>query len=219
MGILKYLSELGGGDKPYIATLTLYENVDVEKGDILYFVEENNSVTNNRDISQQVVGVCAEDYKAEPSEFVPSYGTGKVSVILSQNALYRIPACIFESPYSGGRNVMMNHISTEFSIREGFAGSKLVLVEKAENSTNKQKIGTVTTIDSIVGDGGYIGFGIDVDMSGSAGDKYMFIPTYGFGLIVLDENGEIDVQFDRQGDFFVVDADKTGITVMLRNYR
>lgn len=220
MGIFRYTSDFCGCNKPYITKIKLDENVDVEKGDILYFKAENGTVTKEKLSTAVIAGVCAEDYKAESSELVPSYGNGVVSVIVSPGALYRVPAYILCDCVGGERRAVATNIEeAEYKKTEGYIGSKLVLIEKAENSSNPNKIGTVFEVISIVEAGGHSALATDKEVCSCIGDKYIFIPNYGFELFGIDDNGTFSPVFDESGALTVIDADATGYTVMLKNVK
>lgn len=220
MGIYRYVSELGGGNKPFVAHIKLNENTDVEKGDILYFIKETHRVTPQKGVSALIAGVCARDYKAEPDGFDPSYGCGEVEVIVSPDALYRVPAYVFTDYLGFDKNKVSTScpvVEPELRRMEGTVGMKLVLVEKVHGSSNTNPVGTVFNVTDISGVEGYFSFGTDVPSNSCKGDKYVLIPNYGCERFLIDDDGNLVLNFENTGEIIVIDADITGYTVMIKN--
>ncbi|MBR3995614.1 MAG: hypothetical protein IKI97_10085 [Clostridia bacterium] len=220
MGIFNYVSELSGCDKPFVARIKLNENVDIEKGEIVYFIEENHRATTVKSMSDSIAGVCAKTYKSNASDLIPSYGLGMIDVIVSPNALYRTPACVIEDSVGGqSKAVMTGHDNITEKDTEGYVGSKLILKEKGENSTNPNAVGTVFNITGTNVVNNIIGLTTDKNVYSCKGDKYIFVPQYGFDLLYLKNANTLDIQFEGDGDFMVVDADETGYTVKIKNVK
>lgn len=220
MGIFNYASELSGCDKPFVATIKLNENVDVEKGEIVYFIEENKRATTVKSMSDKVAGVCAKTYKAKADDLVPTYGLGMVEVIVSPNALYRTPACVIEDSVGGqSKAVVTGEDNISDKLTEGYVGSKLILKEKAENSTNPNAVGTVFTITGTNVVNNAIGLTTDKTVYGCKGDKYIFVPPYGFDLLYTGSKKALGIQFEAEGDVTIVAADETGYTVKFKNVK
>lgn len=216
MGIFNYVKDIGGGDMPFVAKIRLSENVDVEKGDILYYNDQTKTVTPNKGNLYLVAGVCAATYKAQKSDLVPYYGCGMVDVIVADGALYRTPVCFITSDGDYNNTVVTTFDDMEEKKFDDYVGAKLILAEKAENSTNPHLIGTCFEIKDFVGCESKIGLYVGENVSGSKGDKYIFVPNYGFNQLKVDSTGNLNIYFnDTKGRITVVAADENGYTVRI----
>ena len=208
-----YIGSICGGRKPYTVKIKLCKDVDVSKGEILYFDEAKGGVTPEKSADAAPFGVCAESYRAQKNELVPDYGSGKVKVIVSTCALYRT------EPYtvtdSGARDVSC--VKTSFvqsdGVAEYFVGKKLVLICKGEGSSNTGSYGQEYTVTGVSEESGCITLKLDGKVDGGSGDRYAFVPEYGFKNFGLDTNKDICISAD--GTFKVTEADESGYTLML----
>lgn len=202
-----YLSDICGSDKAFCARIRLIENVDVEKGDIVYFDETALGVTTKKSDSVVKAGVCAETYKAEASDLVPANGSGMINVIVSADALYRVAPVILAAEFVvNGNGIKTKLTSSDLSDITGVVGSKLVLVDKASDSQCGASVGSVHTITSVELASGNVVFKTNTGIKGYDGDKYAFVPPYGFELLDIDSKGELVLQFEKKGSFTVMDA-------------
>ncbi len=214
-----YICGLCGCNKPYCAKIKLSENVDVAKGELLYYDTETFTVTPKKGTLTTIAGVCAETYKAEKSDLVPTYGCGYVSVILSEDALYSVEPYIFTTTETDPAVVHIHTNLPASSTKDptGFIGAKIVLIEKAENSAHTGSLGSEYVIKEMGYDNGFITFATDYDGAVTKGDKYVLVPPYDFKRFILDEKKNLSVNIEGTGDFTVVAANASGYTLMLKS--
>lgn len=215
-----YLSDICGSDKAFCARIKLIGNVDVDKGDLLYFDEESLGVTPKKGSLTSKAGVCAESYKKAASDLVPSDGSGMVNVIVSGDALYRVdPVKITDSGKETDGGICTGIAAEALGNVTGIVNSKLVLLYKAPNSQNTASVGSVHTIVSGAVIDGFVTFETDTAIKGSEGDVYAFVPNYGFELLDLDANGNLVLQFDNKGSFTVMEASEKAYTLRINGIR
>ena len=210
----EYLSEICGSDKPFTARISLIENTDVEKGTVIYFDTDTLKAAKVKG-DGAIAGVCAEKYVAAKDGLVPAYGSGKISVIVSKDAMYRInPYRVTVSAKSTDGSVVTKIADTALQNFSRLVGSKLMLVRKSDvYSDNEASIGTELEIKSVVSDSGYITVNTDYTGSICQGDEFILLPEYGFDAFEIDSKGELSVASQGSGDIFVMDASKLGYVV------
>jgi hypothetical protein len=216
MSVFNYIADIGGGDTPFIVKLKLAQNVDVKKGTALFYNERNKTVVPNYAGSDDIIGVCAADYKATKDEFCPDSGSGYVDVIVSKNALYSVPACVLKNVC--GTPVSENVIETEIPERgevssDAFIGARLVLAEKSKYSAHDLSVGDSVKITDVTIYGGVIAFATDYNFMGLSSDKFIFVPEFGFNQLVLNEKGDIMPEGRDDGDMMIIAADENRYVV------
>ncbi len=213
-----YLSDICGSDKPFTARIRLIENVDVEKGTIVYYDNNAFAVTPKKGSLDTIAGVCTETYKAAKNDLVPSHGSGEISVIVSKDALYSVSPIIVTNRGTGKDGKLGTDIgASAITESAGLTSSKLVLVHKAEDSENTAALGTEYKITSAEVVDGFVSFKVEGTIIGSKGDRYAFVPCYGFELINRDANGNLVLGFAEKGDFTVMSATEKGYVVKIKN--
>lgn len=205
MTIFNFYAGLCGCTRPFNAKIKLSENVDVAKGEILYYDPATRTVTPEKGTLETTAGVCAKTYKAEKSEFCPEYGKGYVSVIISKDALYTTAPIVIENTSTGSTAVVKTNIEySDAMANAGLVGAKLVLCEKDDASLNSGSVGCEYEITAVTNDGGKASFAINYSGSMTAGDKYILVPQYGFTMLGL--NAEKELCLSASSGFTVVDA-------------
>ncbi len=213
MGKLIYKGELTGGTHPLVLKLSLAENVDVEKGDILFFDLEKGGVTKKFGSNLKIAGVAAESYKAQESPLAPEYGSGKVACIVSESSVYHTDSFASLSVQTGNDGILTSESVTENFCYDGIVGGKLMLAytNKGEAATEKKGY-LITSAEN--GDGylklGCKGLGVD------AGESYYFIPGYGCRGLNVKTDGKIGFA-SSIGNITVLSADENGSLIKFTN--
>lgn len=202
----EYVTGINGSKKPYILRMKLSENIDVEKGQIIYYGSNKQIITPTPGTTTVIAGICAKTYKAAPSDLCPDYGTGMIDVIVSPDAVYKTdPWIVTDSGSSFGNGILTNVEDFEHKWVNSILGSKLVLIEKGEGSTNKLAIGEEVEIKSIEVENNYITFITSKEINGSANDKYVFVPNFGFDLFSMINDSWI-IDFENRGQLTILEA-------------
>ncbi len=209
MTIFNFYGGLCGCDKPFCAKIKLLENVDVAKGELLYYDHSTRSVTPEKGTIESIAGVCANTYKAEKNNLCPEHGEGFVSVILSKDALYATAPIVIENTYTGNTAVVKTSVAYSDAMSDsGLVGAMLMLAEKAENSQNSGSVGCTYEITAVTNENGKVSFTVDYNGNMTAGDKYILIPPYGFTMLGLDTDKNLCLADG--GGFTVMDANAVG---------
>lgn len=213
MGKLIYKGELSGGTHPLVQKISLAENVDVEKGDILFFDPQKGGVTKKFGANLKIAGVAAESYKAHSSDLVPEYGSGKVACIVSPNSVYHTDTFAALSVQTGNDGILTSESVTESFCYDGIVGGKLMLAFSNKGEAATQKKGYLIT--SAENSDGYLklnckGLGVD------AGESYYFIPGYGCRCLNIKTDGKIGFA-SSIGNITVLSADENGSIIKFNN--
>lgn len=209
-----FYSGLCGCNKPFCANIKLSENVDVAKGEILYYDPATRTVTPVKGTLEQVAGICAESYMAKEDDLCPKYGKGVVSVILSKDALYTVAPLVVEASaddYEGCVETTMTF--SEYLGTCGIDGGKLILCEKAEGSLNTGSVGCEYDVTHVDSDTGMTVYHIDYSGTITKGDKFILALPYGFNSLGLDN--EKNLCFAPNGSFTVISSNAGGYVLKL----
>lgn len=209
-----FYSGLCGCNKPFCANIKLSENVDVAKGEILYYDPATFTVTPVKGTLEQVAGICAESYMAKENDLCPDHGKGIVSVILSKDALYLAAPIVVEACADDGDGCVETTMTySDYLGTCGLDGAKLVLCEKAEGSMNTGSVGCEYNITNVDSDSGMTVYHIEHSGRITKGDKYILVLPYGFDSLGLD--AEKNLCLAANGSFTVMCSTAGGYVLKL----
>ena len=214
-----YVTGINGNKDPYILRMQLNENVDVDEGQLVYYVENKHKVTPTKGNNTMIAGVCAKSYKAEKSELCPEYGTGMIDVIVSPDAVYKTAPFIICDRRSHDSNGVFTDIvyPENGSAAESLIGSKLILIEKSIGSNNGLSIGDEMEVKYITHEENRVTLTFSKDFRGDADDKYLFVPSFGFNDFKILEDGSWIIDVQSSEDFTILEASPEGYYIKFKN--
>lgn len=217
MAIFNYVGEISGGKTPKLVKAVFEEQKDIKKGTPMFMHWNKQGVitTNSTGLFS---GIAAEDYKYQADELGlnPNFGKGKVSVNISRDSVYTVkPEAIITA--TGSENYISRF---DIAIGEkppvGLEGAHFILVEKGEGSTNPFETGTVFTVNQVVVYSDDTQYWFFEPTQCCAGDKFIFIPNFGFEGFTFDNAGNPVFDFANKGNTFVLGSDVEKRTVTLK---
>lgn len=156
---------------------------DLTRGCVLTLSDGKAKVAEDGDT---VLGILEEDYKVEKEELNPRSGSGRVRVIVSPGMICKSKANEFTVETAGDEvtvNISGLNVPT---VANALKGGCVQLVSKAENSKNKDAVGSTREIVASAGTK------LTVAQGGAseAGDAYRIYPPAGCKYIALCEDAK-----------------------------
>lgn len=178
---MKFLYGLAGANVPVIREFDIAPTEKFVKGQIVKCSPEGEV---SGDVIGTCLGVAAENHSGK-EEFLNERANGnKLRVDVTSDGVYAVDA---------PRLVAVKKCTaTTFScyadnLNDKLEGAKLVLVEKGENSSNTDFIGSVRTVSAVAFASTTMDFTINAGGIPDTGDVYALIPPTGFVGCVADD--------------------------------
>ncbi len=193
---MNFLFNLSGANAPLIKEYDTSADAKIFAGEV---VGLRKGVIVKANDADAVLGVCAEDHKGEKDQLNARADGTKIRVIIAPDAVYSAKAPKYiASSGSTATTLVTSSAGLSVSITSG----KAILVSKAENSTNTDKIGTVRRISAVAVSGEKATVTLENGGIACAGDEYILIPDIGSKLQLTEDgfgvcfyNSATDVQF------------------------
>lgn len=204
---MKFLYSLDGGNIPVIKEYNIDSQTKCVKGQVL-------RVAFNGEIAHESVGGCigvaAEDHTGEKDILNKRNDGTKILIDITRNGVYSVPAPRFTA--TGGSTSTFICDATE--LETNLANSKLVLVQKGENSENTDSVGSVRKIKSISISNGVATITVETGSKISVGDVYAVFPKYGYGGYVANDGINFScAQSHINTDVYVINHDMEALTL------
>ncbi len=178
---MKFLYGLGGANVPVIKEFDIDPATKINAGSAVSITSEGK-VTET--ISGAVLGVCAENHPGKEDMLNKRANGNRVRVDITSGGVYSIKFPEFEAVFGGVENTFSSDSTNLSSIGKG---ARFVLVKKAADSTNTDKIGTVReAISADFGSNGNFEFVFNDGGTPSKGDVYAYITPVGSSAVVCD---------------------------------
>lgn len=209
---MEFYMNSNGNTTPTIKEYVTNETVFLKKGTLM-MVRDGKVL--KADGTMTPIGILAEDYDPEPNELNVHAGDKHVRVIVSPNAVYRVPP-FRVTLTENGTTTTMKWPGTVPTSSSAFKGGYFRLLEKGENSTNTDPIGTVRESS------GTTESNVNLEEGGvpCAGDVYeIFMPVGSTNLTPETSGTEFKLCLTTSSIYRVVGSDpKTGyMEVIFRN--
>ena len=193
---MNFLFNLSGANAPLIKEYDILADTKVFAGEVVGL--SNGKIVKAND-ADAILGVCAEDHKGEKDELNARADGTKVRVIIAPDAVYSAKAPKYTAQVgSTATTLVTSSKGLSVSIKSGAA----ILVSKAENSTNTDKIGAVRRISAVAVSGEKATVTLENGGVACEGDEYVLIPDTGSKLQLTEDgfgvcfyNSATDVQF------------------------
>ena len=210
---MKFAYCYAGGNIPAIREFDIEENANVEAGEV---VCAKSGVVDGTVKGGVVLGVSEEPHTGK-EDMLNSRSNGTKIRVNVTDGVYEVDAKKLTASSNGTATTF---VCSSDGLSTSASGACLVLVEKAENSTNTDKIGTVRTVSACAVSSGTATLTIENGAATYKGDVYALIPALGTSL-VLDTtkktyayvNSNTDVTLKCVG----FDIDRTKVYVKLTN--
>lgn len=217
MAIFNYVGEISGGRTPMLVKTAFKEQKDLKKGTPVFRHFNKNGVVTTNSLGI-FAGIVAEDYSYQADELGlnPKSAKGEVSVNVSRDSVYTVkPGAIITSTGSDG---YITHFDIAMGEKPpvGVKGAHFILAEKGEGSTNPFEIGKVFALNQIMIYSDDVQYWFFEPTQCCAGDKFIFIPSYGFEGYTFDNAGNLIFDFVNKGNSLVLDSDFEKGTVTLK---
>ena len=178
---MDYYMNAAGLSSACIREFETESNTDIAKGTALSVSDGKVKVAADGEV---ILGICASDYHAEKDELIPESGNGRIRVIISGDAIYKIP--LFRTTLAGaGTKTSLTVSGLSLPTAAGaLKGGYVKLVSKTETSTNTDHVGVARKITASSG------ASLTLSEGGApcAGDVYAIIPPVGFEYLALSED-------------------------------
>lgn len=209
---MKFLYSLGGGNIPVIREFDIKANKKFKKGQIVRISTDAEIAP---DALGGCIGVAAEDHTGENDILNERNNGTKLRIDITRDAVYSVDAPRLTATGGSATTLLCdaNGITTNLS------NSKLVLVQKGENSQNTDSVGSVRNIQLVTISGSVATFTLENGSVISAGDVYAVIPAYGYrGYVDKDGTGFVFAVDDVATSLYVVNSNTEALTleVMLK---
>ncbi len=180
---MDYCMNSAGLSNPCIREYEIDTAADLGKGTVVTISGGKAKKASEGDV---ILGILAEDYKAEKNELDHRAGKGYVKVIVSPGMLCTVKTSEFEVETVGTANTVNVGGMTMPSATNAFVGGFVKLVAKLESSANTDSVGTLRRITASSGSK------LTVENGGVAqiGDRYAIIPPAGFTYLTLSDDSK-----------------------------
>lgn len=204
---MNYSFSLTGTVTPVIKEFKIANDIKVCAGTAVY-LDENGNVNTAAD--GRLLGVCAEDHSGE-KELLNSRANGdRVRVDITRGGVYRMMLPVLTAVQEASENTFV----CESGLFDANAKGALVLISKAADSTNTDKIGQERNIEAVIVDGGEVTFTLSDGGTPFTGDRYAYMPYSGFiGGIDATGTGFSAVSENENTCLKVVKCDKHTLTL------
>lgn len=209
---MKYLYSLGGGNIPVIREFDIDANTKFKNGQT---VRISTDATIAPDAVGGCIGVAAEDHTGEKDILNERNNGTKLRVDITRYAVYSVDAPKLTATGGSATTFVCN----ADGITTNLSNSRLVLVQKGENSLNTDTVGSFRKIKSISVSGTVATFTVDNGGVIGDGDVYAVIPVYGYkGYTDSDGSGFAFTNQDVASSLYVVNSNTETLTleVMLK---
>lgn len=180
---MKFLYSLAGANVPVIKEFEIENDAKVNEGDLVYF-DINGKVTANT--GGIVLGVSAETHTGVKDLLNERNDKDRIRVDVTQGGVYEMSPVTVVATNDGTATTF---ICSDEGLNTTVMNAKLVLVEKAEGSTNTDNIGAVRTVASSACADGVCTMKLNEGGISCAGDVYELYPAPGT-VGALSENGK-----------------------------
>lgn len=210
---MKFAYCYAGGNIPAIKEFNIEKNANVEAGEV---VCANGGVIDGTVKGGVALGVCEETHTGSYDMLNARNDGTKVRVNIT-DGVYETDATKLTATTEGTETIF---VCASEGLSESVEGACLVLIEKAPNSTNTDKIGTVRKVSACAISSEAATLTIENGGAAFKGDVYALIPALGASL-VLDStkktysyvNSDTDVTLKCVG----FDIDRAKVYVKLTN--
>lgn len=204
---MNYSFSLTGAVIPVIKDFKIGKDTKVTSGKLVY-MDENGIV--NTEKNGKVLGVCAENHSGEKDILNARANSEAVRVDITLGGVYRMPLPIL----TACEDATATSFACESGLFDTAAKGTLVLVEKAADSTNADKVGAERSITSVAVSGGKVTFTLSEGGTACIGDRYAFMPEAGFMGCPDDEGtGFSALQNGEGAHLTVITSDKNTLTL------
>lgn len=184
---MKFLYSLYGANVPVIKEFDIRNNLMIQAGEIV-------RCSSDGDISPasigECVGVAAEDHSGKEDILNARANGTKLRVDITGGGVYAVPAIKLTASKTGTATTF---ICTSSKINNSINKSKLVLVQKGDNSTNTDSVGTERTITNTTTTGDDTTITLSNGGVSSEGDVYALVPYTGFRGNVAEDGKSFTV--------------------------
>ncbi len=211
-----YVGELCGDRRPKLIEVNFDDRKNIEKGTPVF--TNINVVGVTTYTTGKFTGVVAENYEQESDELGLNHkaGKNKLLVNVSKDSVYTMKANSVVTATGSDGLIAYFDVPVGNKPPVGLKGAKFILAEKGEGSTNPFEIGEVFTLSQTLIFSEQMEYWFPVALECCAGDKYIFIPSFGFEGLLFDESGDFTVDFAAAGNVFVLDSDAEKRTITLK---
>ncbi len=190
----------GGANVPVIRDFEVNKTAEIYEGQVVCLTD---GVIDEAVEDGIVIGVAAETHTGKEDVLNARANGNKIRVNISPDAVYSAKAKTLTANSANGAT-LIKCTTSEFS--SSVTGGALVLVEKAENSTNTDKVGAERKVTAVAVSGGVATFTVSDGGVACEGDVYAYYPEMG-GVMTLDNtkcgfapvNADCDVEIKAVG--------------------
>lgn len=180
---MKFLYSLTGANVPVIKEFDIENNAKVNEGDLVYLDITGRATVNPGTV---VLGVSAETHTGVKDLLNERNDKNRIRVDITRGGVYEMSPVTVVATKDG---TVTTFICSEEGLNSGILNAKLMLVEKAEGSTNTDNIGDIRTVNTVVCADGVCTMNLDNGGAACKGDVYALYPAQGT-IGALSENGK-----------------------------
>lgn len=204
---MKFLYSLGGGNIPVIREFDIDANTKFKKGQT---VRISTDATIAPDAIGCCIGIAAEDHTGEKDILNERNNGTKLRVDITKDAVYSVDAPKLTATGGSATTFVCN----ADGITTNLSKSRLVLVQKGENSLNTDTVGSFRRIESISVSGTTATFTVNNGGAIGEGDVYAVIPEYGYkGYTDSDGSGFAFTNQNIASSLYVVNRNTETLTL------
>ena len=209
---MKFLYSLGGGNIPVIREFDIDANTKFKKGQT---VRISTDATIAPDAIGCCIGIAAEDHTGEKDILNERNNGTKLRVDITKDAVYSVDAPKLTATGGSATTFVCN----ADGITTNLSKSRLVLVQKGENSLNTDTVGYARKVKNVTVSANVATFTVEQGSVISEGDVYAVIPEYGYkGSTDSDGSGFAFTNQNIASSLYVVNSNTETLTleVMLK---
>ena len=186
---MKFTFDLSGNGIPLIKEYDIDSETSIADGEVVGLADGKVVKADDADV---VLGVAAEEHTGVRDELNARNNGTRIRVIISPDAVYGVQAKAYIASAGTENTIVVPSDGLSVGVTSGYA----VLIRKAENSLNTDKIGSKRRISSCSISGKAATLTVEAGSISCDGDVYMLIPEVA-GEMQLDNTG-LGVCFFRQ---------------------